>query len=169
MIGKHSARSARNSPAAARSVSRARSASVDSIWRRLELSSQLRAARLAPASRSLFAADVGADEGTNVSATYKQADNRCTGKIEKAVIEVGSSNAGAAETAGVTRSGRGRRRNGGIVAPRNFRHRETSGFAPRVTNADRLLQGSCADPLRQRCALHLSASSPVTPAHERDQ
>jgi hypothetical protein len=39
------------------------------------------------------------DEGTNVSTTYNQGDNRFTGKIEKAVIEVGSSNAGAAETA----------------------------------------------------------------------
>jgi arylsulfatase len=37
-------------------------------------------------------ADVGADEGTNVSAAYKQGDNRFTGKIEKVVIEVGSSN-----------------------------------------------------------------------------
>jgi hypothetical protein len=42
---------------------------------------------------------VGADEGTNVSARYQQGDNRFIGKIEKAVIEVGSSNAGAAKTA----------------------------------------------------------------------
>jgi len=45
------------------------------------------------------AADVGVDEGTNVSVAYKERDNRFTGKIEKVVIEVGSSNSGAAETA----------------------------------------------------------------------
>jgi arylsulfatase A-like enzyme len=45
------------------------------------------------------AADVGVDEGTNVSVAYKERDNRFTGKIEKVVIEVGASNSGAEETA----------------------------------------------------------------------
>ena len=34
------------------------------------------------------AADVGVDEGTNVSPAYKQADNRFTGKIEKVKVDV---------------------------------------------------------------------------------
>jgi arylsulfatase len=37
------------------------------------------------------AADVGVDEGTNVSVAYKERDNRFTGTLEKVVIEVGSS------------------------------------------------------------------------------
>ena len=34
------------------------------------------------------AADVGVDEGTNVSSAYKQHDNKFTGKIEKVLVEV---------------------------------------------------------------------------------
>jgi arylsulfatase A-like enzyme len=34
------------------------------------------------------AADVGVDEGTNVSSAYKQSDNRFTGRIEKVLVEV---------------------------------------------------------------------------------
>ena len=34
------------------------------------------------------AADVGVDEGTNVSPAYKQADNQFTGKIEKVKVDV---------------------------------------------------------------------------------
>ena len=34
------------------------------------------------------AADVGVDEGTNVSAAYKERDNKFTGKIEKVLVEV---------------------------------------------------------------------------------
>jgi arylsulfatase len=34
------------------------------------------------------AADVGVDEGTNVSAAYNQHGNQFTGKIEKVLVEV---------------------------------------------------------------------------------
>ena len=34
------------------------------------------------------AADVGVDEGTNVSSAYQQADNQFTGKIEKVKVDV---------------------------------------------------------------------------------
>jgi len=35
------------------------------------------------------AADVGVDEGTNVSSAYRERENRFTGKIEKVLIQVG--------------------------------------------------------------------------------
>ena len=34
------------------------------------------------------AADVGVDEGTNVSSAYKEYDNKFTGKIEKVTVDV---------------------------------------------------------------------------------
>ena len=34
------------------------------------------------------AADVGVDEGTNVSSAYKQHENKFTGRIEKVLVEI---------------------------------------------------------------------------------
>ncbi len=79
-------RSSSISPTTATAAARAEWSRSSSTARRSDLDAS--SAPMPTSSPLDDTADVGVDEGTNVSSAYKQHENKFTGKIEKVLVEV---------------------------------------------------------------------------------